>query len=221
MEVWSVAQWFSAPECESGYVGSTPTGPPSFFLEGMTLKITVSQEFDTPEAAAAFLALVGAAAASKPLRATSEAAVPPAAAAPSVAEKPARKPRSDAGQPRGPYNKDAAPAAPVAPAHEVKSAEPAPSAAATPTPTPVTAAPSAAAPQAPATSTAPSGAAPTHADATAALREMNKVKGLGMDACVGLLKDYGALSVSKLQPEQLPEFVATIKARIAGMAKPA
>jgi hypothetical protein len=160
--------------------------------------LIISHEFDTLEEAAEFLRTHGE-------------RTPQVEAIPTTDTPPAgRKPRSDAGKPRGPYSKakskQAAPAA--APAAE----ERLPEAAAAP----VEASEPAATPEAitPAPESAPAAAAPlTIADLKAEMTKLARKHGI--EANMALLAEFGVQQVSLLPKEKYAEFVAAVKAATA------
>lgn len=187
------------------------------------MKITIEKEFTSAGEAAAWLQRI----AGSPVI---NVVVPPTAfekagvavgAQVSDYAKPPRKPRSDAGQKRGPHGakingeaslapktvdgstttstiasppKPAAPPA-VAQAQEVKRAESPAAAAALARGITVTQLPE------------------TPKDA---LRRLNAVKGKGMDACIDALKSFGVTRVSDLPAEKNAEFIAYINTEIDG-----
>lgn len=107
----------------------------------------------------------------------------------------ARKPRSDAGQPRAPYKpravkeENASPAAPATPAAGEQS-------------TPAAAGADA--------------KAPTFDDVKDALQKVHDKAGLGMDSCVKLLQSFGTNRVTGIKPEQFAQFVASARALVGG-----
>lgn len=109
------------------------------------------------------------------------------------ADKPARKPRADAGRTRGPH-KDTTLAAPEKATAEPQSATP-----------PVVVAPAAADPS----------AKPTKEDAIAALGRINKTAGMGMPACMEFLKLFGVNRISILPPESFALFIKQADEKIA------
>ena len=128
-----------------------------------------------------------------------------------------RKPRSDAGKPRGPYKKgeettgeatgsDATSVAQTAPNTD---ASPSPTTSAAPTPSTASAVSDAAKPT-------PSDAAePTLDDAKAALGRIKDTKGLGTPTCIGHLQSYGVNRISDLPKEKYAEFIQAADALIA------
>jgi pyruvate dehydrogenase E2 component (dihydrolipoamide acetyltransferase) len=182
----------------------------------MSVKITL--EFKSVDEAIVALGKLTPEAHAKALAAATQ--VPAAAAAPAT-EAPAktRKPRADAGQPRGPYktteqNAVAAGGAPTgtqpteAPAQSTPAQAPvAPAAAAVPA--------TAAQPQAstPAPESAPAAAVvvPTPEQVQAAVEGLYNAK--GFDICSEVLGRYGVKRGKDLLPEQRADFIAEAKAR--------
>jgi len=132
------------------------------------------------------------------------------------AEKPKRKPRADAGVPRGPYKTTGEPATAAAQGQEPQRTEP---------PAPVSptqqAAPPASAATPPAAPVAPSpaGAAPTLADARAALKRISDTKGLGAEAVVAHLAAHGVNQLTKLPEAMYAAFIAAADAKVKAVAK--
>jgi hypothetical protein len=131
-------------------------------------------------------------------------------------EKPARKPRADAGKPRGPYKTNGEPAASVPGAADA-TASAKPEAPATP-------ANSAAPEKAPAEGDKPqpsgvvpatAAAEPTLDDARAALARINAVPGLGMEACLAHLAEFGTDRITLLKKEHYARFIAAADAKVA------
>lgn len=153
----------------------------------------------------------------------------PAAAPEQPATKKPRKPRSDAGQPRGPYGprtQEANAAGAGAPTDtpstpnaggEPTGSAPVPSAAPAAAASPETAAPAPAPQQASAAANvAPTpGAAPTLDDARAALGRINKTPGLGMPACMTHLQDFGVNRISAVKPEDYARFIKEADEKVA------
>src|SRR5574341_909059 len=139
-------------------------------------------------------------------------------------EKRERKGRSDAGKPRGPYNKDtttggpspasveqpvAAGTSPVASASPTKPA--APEQAAKPAVAPAATAPSGT------VAAAPAAAVPTPEQVQTALEKLFNAK--GFEDCALLLSRYGAKRGKDLKPEQRAEFIAHAEGVVAGTKK--
>jgi hypothetical protein len=183
------------------------------------MKVTITQDFDSVEDAADFLARVLGTAAQQPEQVIN--IVPPATfTAEAVAAHTAavtagakvRKPRADAGKPRGPHkDKDAAPAAPAAQAQEAQRAEP------VPPPAPATP------PQAPAKVDAAPPVSPTAGvtleDARAEMKRLNDTKGKGMDACIATLKAFGVNRISDLPKEKIGDFIKDVQAQIEAQTR--
>lgn len=136
-----------------------------------------------------------------------------------------RKPRNDAGKPRGPYKTNGGPAAST-PADQ---ADVAASSAAAPVSPTNAAAPAVAntdgvspakaeSPNSGSGATPPAAAAPlTEADARAALKRINETPGLGMEAVMAHLRDFGTNRASLLKPEQYADFIASASEKIAAV----
>lgn len=181
----------------------------------MSVKVTF--EFENAEAAIVALGKI--------------AGVTPAAAPQPAAEKKERKPRADAGQPRGPYKKgEQAPepnagasagggTGPVAAGNSApvttdpsKAAEQAANSTST-----TTAAPGAAAQLAAASTTASAPvAAPKPEDVQGTLEKLFAAK--GFDVCEQVLSRFGVKRAKDLLPEQRAEFIAKADRVIAGEA---
>lgn len=129
-----------------------------------------------------------------------------------------RKPRSDAGQARGPYKNTATPdgngaAAPVAEAPVTAgAANVAPSAA---VPTVATVQETTIAADGQHVPPAAPVAAPTEAEARAALKRINETKGLGMEACMGQLRSFNIEKISALPKEDYAQFIASCDKMVA------
>lgn len=158
--------------------------------------------------------------------ANAETVVQPSQAAPAVGgeTKKPRKPRSDAGQPRGSYGKKDTDNAALA---ETLRAQQAAQSAAAATQQPQgsspeeTKAPSVTAQGArvaPAAAAAPSGKL-TIADARAALDRINVTPGLGMPACIAHINSFGYARISDVPAEKYAEFIAQADAKIAAAGK--
>jgi hypothetical protein len=126
-----------------------------------------------------------------------------------LAEKKPRKPRNDAGKPRGPYKTNGGPA----------SSNPGvPESALAPTPqpaepvSPTNTAGAVPEGQSPAAGGSP---APTLDDVRAALALINKTPGMGMPAVMLHLQDFNTNRASLLKPEQYAAFVASAKQKVA------
>ncbi|HEY7680680.1 MAG TPA: hypothetical protein VIC04_09210 [Terriglobia bacterium] len=220
------------------------------------MKITITKEFDSADDAIAWLhrAVWTPAGVSAPDVAISDVAAEPittaeieAAHAKNLAEytPPAppttprpRKPRSDAGKPRGSY-KNAAPEEPISAAdgqHEPPAPVSAPETAAPEkSPADHTATMSNGSrfitemnaegdkPQPSGVATAPTAAAPaaelTVTDARNALKRMSDTKGMGTPACIQHLKEFGVNKLSDLKPDQFALFIAQADAKVAEHAK--
>lgn len=169
----------------------------------MSVKVT----FEFANAEEAIVAL------GKIIGAPTTAAVPPAAPQ-QLAEKPARKPRADKGQPRDPYgprNPEANAAGAGAPVGAQPQGAPAQS---TPAQAP-TAAPAAAAPQA-TPPAAPAAAAPTDNEVQAAVEKLFNAK--GFDDCLALLSRFGVKRGKDLPGDQRANFIRRVDGVIAGEA---
>ena len=172
------------------------------------MKITVTTEFDSVPAAAAFLARI----------AGEEKIIDAVIVEPTktVAEKPARKPRADAGQKREPYGPRATTTGEPAASEpgvvgQASAAPQQPAAPATPTPS--------SAPQEPKSaadgqSVPPAAAAedfPATLDgARKAMAALNKTKNKGMDACIAALKASGVNRISDLPKEKYADFIKSV-----------
>lgn len=108
-----------------------------------------------------------------------------------------RKPRSDAGQPRGPYKTSDKPAETVSdqqgPAVAASVAAPAPTI--TPPATP--------------------GAALTVVEARAALKRIHDTKGLGPEACIKHIQEFGVQAISKLPETMFAAFILKADEKVA------
>ena len=189
------------------------------------MKITITQDFETVEEAAEFLARVG-----SPLKGV-DALAPQAKDAPAT-EKPARKPRSDAGKPREPYGprtQEANAGAGGAPSDTSAPATPAPkaaSAAAPAAPVPAAASNPNVAPAAPVQPppndpAAAKKAAPKVEDfpltldgARAAMKLLNDAPGKGTEACILALREFGVNRISEVKPEEYKKFILHILASL-------
>lgn len=132
--------------------------------------------------------------------------------------KPPRKPRADAGKPRGPHkaNNDGA-QAPAPQGQAAGEQQPGSS--------PDTVSPNSAAPQAMVTSTPggqtlpPAAAADpsklTIDDVRAAIARISGTKGLGMQGCMDILKEFNVLRVTDLKQEQYAKFIASANDKVA------
>lgn len=156
------------------------------------MSVTVTFTFDTIEEAMAHFAppkvvmqeiKVEAREFERPEPAPEQSDTPAAAESPQPGKKP-RKPRSDAGQPRGPYKTTEKSEAPAAPAT---------------VPAEKSAAPEAAG----------QAAEPTIADVRAAMEVLSKKRGI--EANMKALRDYGVQRVSELPAAKYGEFIAKIK----------
>lgn len=198
------------------------------------MKITVTKEFGSPEEAAAWLRVFS----GEPVhtvvvpRITSvadaneliEPILGTGKALPGqTPEKKPRKPRNDAGKPRGPYKTNGGPAA-SEPGTTADSVATTPAAPVSPT---NAAAPEKASAEASkestgatvgVASTAPAAAAPlTEADARAALKRINQTPGLGMEAVMTHLRDFGVNRITLLKPEQYAAFIQAADEKIAAV----
>lgn len=194
------------------------------------MKVTVTKEFASPEEAATWLRIFGGApavSADIPPVVAGEQPAPTSPAAPATTEKPKRKPRSDAGQPRGPYKltpEEQERALKAAEANKEDdavrqrlqderdaAAKPAESAA------PAASKPSATSAQAPEVASTPAAAAadPTMEDARTALGLINSEPGMGMPACMAHLADFGVNRISALPKEKFADFIKRAKEKVA------
>ena len=133
-------------------------------------------------------------------------------------EKPARKPRADAGKPRGPYKTTTTgePAETVQQDGTDKAAALAPAKSELPaTPTTSAAAGESVATKPGATPPAPVAAEPTLDDARAALARINAVPGLGMEACLAHLAEFGTDRITLLKKEHYARFITAADAKVA------
>jgi hypothetical protein len=146
--------------------------------------IQLSFQFDSIKAAQDFLAVVGGAHAPAPQQSTEQ-------------PKPARKPRSDAGQKREPYGPRTKEAA--APEAQTADKEDKPA---------LPSAPSAAAPAVPEAPAAP--AAVTRESVVEAMKNLNRAKGI--EANMKILKAFGVDMLSRLPEAKYPEFLAAVVA---------
>lgn len=148
--------------------------------------------------------------------------------------KPARKPRADAGKPRGPYKTTGADAGTTAsstpgttPAAGAVGGDPVTTESPPATPTAAASAPTiSAAPAAEGNANgspsvagnpgpAPAAAEPTEADAKAAMGRINKTEGLGMPACIDFLATFGVNRITLLPKEKYAEFIKAADALVA------
>jgi hypothetical protein len=193
------------------------------------MKITVTKEFGSPEEAAAWLRIFSGEptpfVVPEPIRVDATGAASNEPTPPAPGKKP-RKPRADAGKPRGPYKTTGGPAAST-PADQADVAASSAAAPASPT---QSAAPAVAHTDGvgPATAeavnsgsgaTPPAAAdpdkAPTIDDARAALKRINDTPGLGMEACMTHMADFGTNRVLLLKPEQYPSFIKSADEKVA------
>lgn len=192
------------------------------------MKITITQEFDSVDEVLAFLAphvrgqlgagtppptlTINVAGGSAGTQAQEGAGAPAAAspippAAPFTGlehgEQPKRprKPRADAGKPRGPYKvtTNAEPEGAGAPAATVEAQEATATAA------------SAAAPQAASSGEASSSAELTLEGMRDLLRQLNAAPGKGVMACTLALREFGVLRISELPKEKYAEFAEYLR----------
>lgn len=171
------------------------------------MKITIEKEFSSVGEAAAWLQ-----------RVTGNVTLPPRQDLPSdehkgkVGEdKPTRKPRNDAGKPRGPYKVNGEASASEPTKVGVDSA--APVVAATPTP-PKPVAPGQVVEGA-ASPAQPAATAPTKEDALAALKRLSTTEGFGMEACRRHLTEFKVNRLSELDPKMYPLFIKQIDDKLA------
>jgi hypothetical protein len=160
--------------------------------------LTVTFHFDSVEAAAAFLATQGVQSPQVEFVIPEPTKIVGTEPQPDVQpEKKARKPRADAGKPRGPYNKAAEAPAETAAAEQTVKASPA-----SPAPTTAAAAPAPAAEL-------------TIDDLKAAMTVLAKKKNI--EANMAVLRKFGVGQVSKLPKEHYAAFLAAVNAA-AGVA---
>lgn len=157
------------------------------------------------------------------LTTASNAADPGAGLVPKAPAKPPRKPRADAGKPRGPY-KTTTTGEPVTP-EAVRAADSDAETAAAPA-TPTKSAAPTSTPAGAAAATEPSVAADpskplTLDDARAALALISGTKGMGMAACMQHLGAFGVIRISDLKPEHYPLFIRQAREKVAEAAKEA
>jgi hypothetical protein len=192
------------------------------------LKATLTFEFDTPAALHAFVDRMrgkdaAVALAYSPSEILLRGDVKGEAVIPHADEpQRTRKPRADAGKPRGPYKKgDTTTGEPAASEPGVQGAgipaSPQPEALATPT---TTASPDARVAEQRTVNPPEAGANPvggptlTLEDAKAALRRVKDTKGLGTPACIGLIQSFGFDKISDLPAAQFAEFIRVADERI-------
>ena len=190
------------------------------------MKITITQDFDTPKDALAFLARVQG-------PSPASVALPLAAAAPGVVgqpgpavqqqtEQPAakkpRKGRSDAGQPRGPYKTTGAAAPetagasqPTTPGTTASTAGSAPAAASTTSAAPA----KSSAVEPPQAASAPTTADWTLETVRAEMAKLHALPNKGTTACLAALKHFGTARISDLPKERYAEFVKYVHEQIA------
>lgn len=192
------------------------------------MKVTVTKEFGSPEEAAAWLRIFSGASVDPRLilDPASSAICPitqalPQGPEPEQVKKP-RKPRNDAGKPRGPYKTSNNAGENQAEAQAGSSGAAAPVPVPVGVDSPVSPAPAPAAPvadkaESPSVAT-PAAAAPlTEADARAALKRINETPGLGMEAVMTHLRDFGVNRVTLLKPEQYADFVKRAVEKVAAV----
>jgi hypothetical protein len=176
------------------------------------MKITITQDFDTVEDAAAFIArLTGGAQQIKvvipEVSLAQPAGLPESTlAAEFLPEKKSRKRRNDAGRPRAPYKK--AWNAPETNA-DGSGGSPAGDAQAAPTAQPAT---GASAPVPSATAEAPEKL--TIDVLRALMATLSAVKGKGMEACLAALKTFGVTRISDLPQDKYVDFAAHVREQI-------
>lgn len=180
------------------------------------MKITITREFTTADEAMEFLARVqgpSPAPAQPPITVNLMPSTAAEAPQPPAAKKP-RKPRADAGQPRGEYRHRTTGGAGSPPAGATSPApqEPEPST------------PSAAPAKSPALEPSQAAQAPAAADLTLAdLREtlgkLNSVAGKGMESCIAALQKFGVLRVSDLPKEKYAEFNEYVRGQLPAEKK--
>ena len=199
------------------------------------MKITITKEFETVEAAYAFLETVAntrvlTCVVNDPKSFTAfadggvveesrqEGPAYPAYESQSPVAAPAkklRKPRSDAGKVRGPYKTaggapDGTPST-TAPTSAAPASPPAPEPAAPVQDGVLLPEPTVATP----TGGAPAAADLTIDDARAALKRINNTKGLGTPVCIGHLQGFGVNRISDLPKDQYAEFIRRADEMIA------
>ena len=142
-----------------------------------------------------------------------------------------RKPRADAGKPRGPYKSTGADAGTTAsstpgttPAADAVGGDPVTTESPSATPTAAASAPTNSAAPTQAITPAPESATPaaaepakelTETDARAALARINQTAGLAMPACMAHLAKFGVDRITKLPKEKYAEFIKSADELIA------
>ena len=178
------------------------------------MKITITQDFDTPKDALAFLARV---------QGPSPAPVAPPAAAVAVsapepvdpnAKKP-RKGRSDAGQPRGPYKTTTGGPAASEPGQTGSNSVPTPMPAAPVSPTQSAVPAKSSAVEPPQAASAPAAADWTLETVRAEMAKLHALPNKGTTACLAALKHFGTARISDLPKEKYAEFVKYVHEQIA------
>ena len=187
------------------------------------MKITITQDFDTPKDALAFLARV---------QGPSPAPVaPPAAAAVGVvgqpgptlpqqqAEQPAakkpRKGRSDAGQQRGPYKTTTGGSAASEPGQTGSNSVPTPMPAAPVSPTQSAVPAKSSAVEPPQAAPAPATVDWTLEAVRAEMGKLHAIPNKGTTACLAALKHFGVARISDLPKEKYAEFVKYVHEQVA------
>jgi hypothetical protein len=165
------------------------------------MKIIIEKDFSgwsDEHVAAWFARLVGQA----PAAAQAQEAQRPELPAPAetTPEKPARRPRSDAGKPRGPHKNDAPQGATVAPPATAAQTPPAETPPAAPAPAP---------------STPQNGGELTIDDARDALGRISLTPNMGMQGCMDHLKEFGVDRITKLPAEKYADFIVAADAKVA------
>ena len=186
------------------------------------MKITITHDFSTVEEAAQFLARVGNQAivinqlSETPIPTSEVIAAFEANRTEVEQQQPkTRKPRSDAGKPRGAYKpRETTTGEPASDGGGQKAVTPA-SQPATPT-TSSAPAPATALPTVGENATAPAAEEfPATLDgARAAMKKLNDAPGLGMDACIASLKAHGVNRISDLPKEKFAEFIKYVLAQV-------
>ena len=188
------------------------------------MRITITQDFDDAAAAAAFLAKVTGQPAAPSVTPAgggeSSVGTPPAVPVSPIGDKPARKKRADAGQPREPYGPRtttgepaekvqqdgtdkavaSAPAQSALPVSPTTSSAPAKSPAEGDKPQP------SGVPTAPVAEEFPA----TLEGARKAMKALDGTKGKGMEACIAALKAHGVNRISDLKAEQFAPFIKDV-----------
>jgi hypothetical protein len=214
------------------------------------MKVTVTKEFGSPEEAAAWLRIFSPAPVeiSTPLSPFTmigpglvESVLGTGKALPGTTppvvttDKKPRKPRNDAGKPRGPYKTTGADAGTTASSTpgttsdaDAVGGDPVTTESPSATPTAAASAPPASAAPATADAQAPeaqrteppaSAAEPTFDDARDAMGRINATASLGMPECIAHLASFGINRISLLKKEDFARFIAEANAKIAAVEK--